>query len=441
MSGEKLENLFFIFYSVLFIFPFVYSIYHLLTSSIKLNNIYGLLLAGFCVFVFFMIRSSEKNRQKRRGVPDECIGCIHIKQRKNYYSDEYSRSYRIEYSCDKKGCNKRTGGFVATRSDYKYYQENNRVNKNIATDLKPKDDNSQDIIKLKRENENKIRRDKLKDEINNLHAEIIQLNQEKEEVHKNIVDFNYDVNNKTELQNLIQIHKDEYNEYMNYNINKHSYTYNINDLISYKYKLINILKEKSTEIEELKKKLEILNDQKRKNEIEIKVKEDIKKIYEEIRQLNEEKENIINKIAILDEYITIKNKSKTQNQTYRNNTIDSRINSLSYTSNIESLMRTKEEFYKIKKEISEEIETYKEELQKKNEIYEMKRIIKNEIKVLKVGDILIHEKFGDMKVISIDKNYINIITKDYIYKRFVNDDNLYKYISKIKKQTNKDLEY
>ena len=264
MSGEKLENLFFIFYSVLFIFPFVYSIYHLLTSSIKLNNIYGLLLAGFCVFVFFMIRSSEKGRQKRRDVPEECIGCIHIKQRKNYYSNESSRLYRIEYACDNRNCKNKHRGFVATRSDYKYYQENNRVNKNIATDLKPKDDNSQDIIKLKRENENKIRRDKLKDEINNLHAEIIQLNQEKEEVHKNIVDFNYDVNNKTELQNLIKIHKDEYNEYMNYNINKHSYTYNINDLISYKYKLINILKEKSTEIEELKKKLEILNDQREK---------------------------------------------------------------------------------------------------------------------------------------------------------------------------------
>ena len=436
MSGEKLENLLFVFITVSFAFSIINGAYVLFSSNNKFDNIYGILFVGFWVFLFLMIRSSEKNRQKRRGVPDECIGCIHIKQRKNYYSDEYSRSYRIEYSCDKKGCNKRTGGFVATRSDYKYYQENNKSNKNIATDLKSKGDNSQDIIKLKRENENKIRRDKLKDEINNLHAEIVQLNQEKEEVFKNIVDLNCNVNNKTELQNLIQIHKDEYNEYMDYNINKRNYTYNINDLTSYKDKLINILKEKSIEIQKLKNKLEISNEHKRINEIEIKVKEDIKKIYEEIRQLNEEKENIINKIAILDEYITIKNKSKTQNQTYRNNTIDSRINSLSYTSNIERLISTKEEFSKIKKEVYVEIETYKNELEKKNELYEMKKIIRSEIKVLKVGDLLIHEKFGEMKMISIDKNYINIITKDYLHKSFVNDDNLYKYISKIKKQTN-----
>jgi len=166
-----LIDLFFIIYTVLFTFPFVYGIYHLFTSNNKSDNIYGLLLAGFCVFIFFIIRASENGRQRRRGVPEECIGCIRIKQRKNHYSNEYSKLYRIEYACDNYNCHNKHRGFLANRSDYRYYQMMNG-NPTITTgvvgeiiklnkEINEMDEETEEIIKILNSDFNKqIKRSK-----------------------------------------------------------------------------------------------------------------------------------------------------------------------------------------------------------------------------------------------------------------------------------------
>lgn len=105
------------------------------SDGINNNDIFNLFGIGFVILLLFSGISSDRSRQRRRGVPEECIGCWYITESRDHYSRQTSKLYRIAYSCSKTDCPKRKHGFYANRGDAEYYKtkhdtkpEGNRMN-------------------------------------------------------------------------------------------------------------------------------------------------------------------------------------------------------------------------------------------------------------------------------------------------------------------------